>query len=158
MCSQRVNDICNVGYEVDLEIRVYPVVAGQNSSDTTLWRKRVLVAFVFPLMPGAHNCLHLEQVLNPKFKLLDFKLNFRHITWYHRRSCLQYTLIEQETQMGGCQNYGPFLVPYYNTAPNILGTQKGTIILTTTQIFMRGDPRAGATTPERCRFRRDLGA
>ena len=21
--------------------------------------------------------------------------------------------------MGGCQNYGPFLDPYYNTAPNI---------------------------------------
>ena len=21
--------------------------------------------------------------------------------------------------MGGCQNYGPFLGPYYNTAPNI---------------------------------------
>ena len=26
--------------------------------------------------------------------------------------------------MGGCQNYGPFLDPYYNTAPNIEGTQK----------------------------------
>ena len=36
--------------------------------------------------------------------------------------------------MGGCQNYGPFLGPYYNTAPNIYGTQKGTIILTTTHI------------------------
>ena len=34
--------------------------------------------------------------------------------------------------MGGCQNYGPFLGPYYNTAPNIVGCQKGTIILTTT--------------------------
>ena len=32
--------------------------------------------------------------------------------------------------MGGCQNYGPFLGPYYNTAPIIIGTQKGTIILT----------------------------
>ena len=30
--------------------------------------------------------------------------------------------------MGGCQNSGPFLGPYYNTAPNISGTQKGTII------------------------------
>ena len=39
-----------------------------------------------------------------------------------------------EDHMGGCQNYGPFLDPYYNTAPNISGTQKGTIILTTTQI------------------------
>ena len=38
--------------------------------------------------------------------------------------------------MGGCQNYGPFLDPYYNTAPNIWGTQKGTIILTTTHLLM----------------------
>ena len=34
--------------------------------------------------------------------------------------------------LGGCQNYHPFLGPYYNTAPIISGTQKGTIILTTT--------------------------
>ena len=33
--------------------------------------------------------------------------------------------------MGGCQNYGPFLDPYYNTAPNIWGTQKRTMILAT---------------------------
>ena len=32
----------------------------------------------------------------------------------------------------GCQNYGPFLGPYSNTAPIIYGTQKGTLILTTT--------------------------
>ena len=37
--------------------------------------------------------------------------------------------------MGGCQTYGCFLDPYSNTAPNIEGTQKGTmIILATTQI------------------------
>ena len=36
--------------------------------------------------------------------------------------------------MGGCQNYGPFLGPYYNTAPTIYGTQKETIILTTTHM------------------------
>ena len=36
--------------------------------------------------------------------------------------------------MGGCQNCGPFLDPYSNTAPNIWGTQKGTIILTTTHM------------------------
>ena len=36
--------------------------------------------------------------------------------------------------MGGCQNYGPFLDPYYNTAPNIEGTRKRTIILTTAHI------------------------
>ena len=37
--------------------------------------------------------------------------------------------------MGGCQNYGPFLGPYYNTAPIISGAQKGTLILTTTHMF-----------------------
>ena len=26
--------------------------------------------------------------------------------------------------MGGCQNYGPFLGPYYNTAPNVFGYPK----------------------------------
>ena len=36
--------------------------------------------------------------------------------------------------MGGCQSYGPFLDPYYNTAANIQGTQKGTKILTTTHM------------------------
>ena len=40
--------------------------------------------------------------------------------------------------MGDCQNYGPFLDPYYNTAPNIQGTQKGTISLTTTHIGVDG--------------------
>ena len=34
--------------------------------------------------------------------------------------------------MGGCQNYGPFLDPHYNTAPNIEIAQKRTTILTTT--------------------------
>ena len=28
-------------------------------------------------------------------------------------------LIIPNTQMGGCQNYGPFLDPYYSTAPTI---------------------------------------
>ena len=36
--------------------------------------------------------------------------------------------------VGGCQNYGPFLDPYYNTAPNIKGTQERTINLTTTLV------------------------
>ena len=36
--------------------------------------------------------------------------------------------------MGGCQNYGFFLGPYYNTARSIKGTQEGTIILTTTHM------------------------
>ena len=30
----------------------------------------------------------------------------------------------------GCQNHGPFLDPYDNTAPNLQGTPKGIIILT----------------------------
>ena len=39
--------------------------------------------------------------------------------------------------MGGCQNYGPLLEPYYNTASNIYGTpKKETIILTTTHILI----------------------
>ena len=32
--------------------------------------------------------------------------------------------------MDGGQNNGPFLYPYCNTALNIEGTQKGTIVLT----------------------------
>ena len=36
--------------------------------------------------------------------------------------------------MADCQNYGPFLGPYYNRCRIIIGTQKGTIILTTTHI------------------------
>ena len=36
--------------------------------------------------------------------------------------------------MGGYQNYGPFWGPYYNTAPNVQGTQKGAMILTTTHM------------------------
>ena len=38
--------------------------------------------------------------------------------------------------MGECQNYGPFVGPYYNTGPN-LGTQNGTIILTIPHIGVR---------------------
>ena len=36
--------------------------------------------------------------------------------------------------MGGCQNYGPFLVTLNNRCRTIIGTQKGTLILTTTQM------------------------
>ena len=35
--------------------------------------------------------------------------------------------------MGGCQNYGPFLGTLNIRCRIIIGTQKGTIILTTTQ-------------------------
>ena len=53
--------------------------------------------------------------------------------------------------MGGYQTYGPFLDPYYNTAPNIWGTRKGTIILTTTHMYSRAYARlrpAGQTLRE----------
>ena len=37
--------------------------------------------------------------------------------------------------MGGCQNYGPFLGTLNIRGRIIIGTQKGTIILTTTHII-----------------------
>ena len=55
--------------------------------------------------------------------------------------------------MGGCQNYGPFLDPHYNRAPNISGTQKGTIILTTTHISLPeppGSPGLSRSRPACC--------
>ena len=36
--------------------------------------------------------------------------------------------------MGSCQNYGPFLGTLNNRCRIIIGTQKGTILLTTTHI------------------------
>ena len=39
-----------------------------------------------------------------------------------------------------CENYGPFLGPYYNAAPTIYGTQKGTLILTTTHMLFSKGP------------------
>ena len=45
--------------------------------------------------------------------------------------------------MGGYQNYGPFLGPYYNTAPIIYGTQKGT----TTPIMVEGWPALVCAAP-----------
>ena len=42
-----------------------------------------------------------------------------------------------EVYVGGCQNYGPFLAPYYNTASSIYGTQKETIILVTALVHVR---------------------
>ena len=38
--------------------------------------------------------------------------------------------------MGGCQNYGPFLGTLNIRCRIIIGTQKGTIILTTTHIYI----------------------
>ena len=43
-------------------------------------------------------------------------------------------LESQGRHMGGCQNYGPFLSTLNVRCRTILGTQKGTIILTTTYI------------------------
>ena len=39
------------------------------------------------------------------------------------------------SDMGGCQNYGPFLGTLNIRCRIIIGTQKGAIILTTTHIF-----------------------
>ena len=39
--------------------------------------------------------------------------------------------------MGGCQNYGPFLGTLISRGRIIIGTQKGTIILTTTHIGIK---------------------
>ena len=36
--------------------------------------------------------------------------------------------------LGGCQNYGPFLVTLNTRCSIVIGTQKGTIILSTTHI------------------------
>ena len=38
--------------------------------------------------------------------------------------------------MGGCENYGPFLGTLNNRCRIIIGTQKGTIILTTTHMIL----------------------
>ena len=43
------------------------------------------------------------------------------------------------SEMGGCQNYGPFLGTLNIRCRTIIGTQKGTIILTTTQMNLKGD-------------------
>ena len=40
------------------------------------------------------------------------------------------------SSMGGCQNYGPFLGTLNIRGRIIIGTQKGTIILTTTHIII----------------------
>ena len=45
--------------------------------------------------------------------------------------------------MGGCQNYGPFLGTLNIRCRTIMGTQKGTIILTTTHIELEGLCRRG---------------
>ena len=49
--------------------------------------------------------------------------------------------------MGGCQNYGPFLGPYYNTAPIFRVPQKGTLIWTTTHMHYHYGIRYQKTIP-----------
>ena len=48
------------------------------------------------------------------------------VHWPRKAPCIVFIdeidpwdLIWSRDYMGGCQNYGPFLDPYYNTAPNI---------------------------------------
>ena len=45
----------------------------------------------------------------------------------------------QWRHMGGCQNYGPLLDPLNTRCRIILGTQKGTIVLTTTHMFLEAE-------------------
>ena len=46
--------------------------------------------------------------------------NCTFIAWLVVMWCLgQHDRQLLRSYMGGCQNYGPFLDPYYNTAPNI---------------------------------------
>ena len=45
-------------------------------------------------------------------------------TEFRRAQKLKVSCSVPQCKMGGCQNYGPFLCPYYNTAPFIQGTQK----------------------------------
>ena len=44
-------------------------------------------------------------------------------------------MLRAHAQVGGCQNYGPFLGTLNNRCRIIIGTQKGTIILTITQVL-----------------------
>ena len=44
--------------------------------------------------------------------------------------------VSSALHMGGCQNYGPFLGTLNIRCRTIIGTQKGTIILTTTHMLV----------------------
>ena len=50
--------------------------------------------------------------------------------------------------VGGCQHYGLFVSPSYNTAPSIWGTQERTTILTATQVNTGLCSREAAKTVE----------
>ena len=53
----------------------------------------------------------------------------------HQHKCCLTRMVQ--VGMGGCQNYGPFLGTLNIMCRIIIGIQKGTIILTTTRIFLR---------------------
>ena len=64
----------------------------------------------------------------------DFCLHLATHTW-HIVEALQSSQSRFEIiEVGGCQNYGPFLGTLNIRCRIITGTQKGTIILTTTQV------------------------
>ena len=46
---------------------------------------------------------------------------------------------EAPIHLGGCQNYGPFLGTLNIRCRILIGTQKGTIILTTPHLFANSD-------------------
>ena len=54
-----------------------------------------------------------------------------------RRQCKQKAMVTITLDMGSCQNYGPFLGTLHNRCRILIGTPKGTIILTTTHICKR---------------------
>ena len=49
-------------------------------------------------------------------------------------------MVPCKTYMGGCQNYGPFLGTLNIRGRTIIGTPKGTIILTTTHMSRDRNP------------------
>ena len=55
--------------------------------------------------------------------------------------------IKHRRHVGVCQNYGPFLGTLNNRCRTILGTQKGTLILTTTHVDMNGNWRETRKEP-----------
>ena len=62
---------------------------------------------------------------------MDCRGDLSQITW---RMSLSRERSGKEFQVSGCQNYGPFLGTLNIRCRIIIGTQKGTIILTTTQV------------------------
>ena len=86
---------------------------------------------------GLKYCDLCSEIPGPKAVELHFQLSdCLSQERYHQRQCKTESCdIMKFRDVGGCQNYGPFLDPYYSTAPNIQGTEKGIIILTTTHVL-----------------------